>query len=76
MRGTMAILRAVPSSLWWGAGVALGFYLALCAIRAQLERPTVYRSWDTKECVRAETFDGKPLDCSTVGDKYYNVWVY
>lgn len=37
--------------------------------------PTVYKSYQTQECVRVEQMGGTPGDCSNLPDRYHHVWV-
>lgn len=76
LRGITDAIRSIPSFVWWAAICIALLFASVAAFRAALDQPTVYSSYETRECVRAETADGKPMSCAeATRDRYHNVWV-
>ena len=71
------MLRSVPSSVWWLIAFVVIFFSAINGVKSALDRPTVFTSYETRECVRAENAKGEPMACeAATAGKYRNVWVY
>lgn len=72
----LSLLGLIPKFAWVWI-VLLGiFFTALGALKSALDQPTVFTSYETRECVRAETADGKPMTCAqATADRYRNVWI-
>jgi hypothetical protein len=80
MRGTMEIflsgLSLVPNFVWFWVALLVLFFVVIGAFKSAMDRPTVYESYHTKECVRAEDAKGRPIPCAEAGEDYHHVWVY
>lgn len=48
---------------------------ALSVVRSIRDRPDVYTSYLTKECVKVVNADGTPGDCAKLPERYRNHWV-
>lgn len=76
LRGITDAIRSIPSIVWWGVVFIALLFACTAAFRSALDQPTVYSSYETRECLRAESADGKPMSCAeATRDRYHNVWV-
>lgn len=75
MRGTLTRLCDLGSLIAPSGFVAILVGGVLWALWDYTGLPTVYKSYQTQECVRVEQMDGTPGDCSNLPDRYHHVWV-
>lgn len=70
------VLSNTPVFVWV---LLVGIVFAVVFIRAfqrAMSGPTVYRSWETKQCDHVVNDDGTAGDCAKIPTRYHNVWVY